>query len=95
MFLSGTNTGLRVSPVNPAIATFMTITFNNSTEGWKSIWIFLIFGFAGSFAAFIFFRFIYKTTADTIYEIEEDEREQEELAAMDKSILEEDTERIE
>ena len=30
MFMSGSNTNLQLSPVNPAVAAFMTITFNNS-----------------------------------------------------------------
>ena len=76
MLISGSNvTGLPLSPVNPAVAAFMTITYNNSVEGWKAIWIFLIFGFLGSLLAFIFFRFIYKVTAETMEDIEEEERE--------------------
>ena len=95
MLISGTNTNIMLSPVNPAVAAFMTITYNNSTEGWKAIWIFLIFGFVGSFFAFLFYRFIYKTTQETIAEIEEDEREADELAAqgagINKVMLEEDS----
>ena len=30
MFMSGSNTNLTLSPVNPAVAAFMTITYNNS-----------------------------------------------------------------
>ena len=93
MLISGSNVQyLPLSPVNPAVAVFMTVTYNNSTEGWKAIWIFLLFGFVGSFAAFLFYRFIYKTTAETIEDIEEEEREQEEMAAagddMKKVLLE-------
>lgn len=95
MFMSGTNTNLTLSPVNPAVAAFMTMFYNSSTEGWKGVWIFLLFGFLGSFCAFLFYRFIYKTTSETIAEMEEDEREADELASQDKGInkvmLEEDS----
>ena len=96
MKLSGANvTAIGLSPVNPAVATFVLLTFYpGQGDGWKSIWIFLIFGFLGSFCAFMFFRFIYKTTADTIADIDAEEREQEELEEQSKSLgkvmLEED-----
>lgn len=72
MKLSGANvTGFSLSPVNPAVAFGMLLTYHpGSPGGWSSIWIFVLFGFAGSFAAFLFFRFVYKTTRDVIEEEE-------------------------
>lgn len=78
MKLSGANVdGFRLSPVNPAIAFAMNTTFFlGQKEGWRSIWIFLIFGFAGSLLAFLFFRFIYKTTAELAEEEEQAEADE-------------------
>ena len=68
---------LHISPVNPAIALAMII-FNSSDIGWISFWIFTILGFAGSFLAYLFFRFVYIKTVITADEIEEEEAENEE-----------------
>ena len=77
MKLSGSNVEIfNLSPVNPAVAFGALLTFNpGQKEGWRSIWIFLIFGFIGSLAAFMFFRFVYKTTAETIDAMDDEERE--------------------
>ena len=89
MKMSGANVeSYALSPVNPAVALGMLLTFYpGQAEGWKSIWIFLIFGFIGSFLAFLFFRFVYKTTRD----LAEDEAQAELEEENDEDgILEED-----
>jgi len=79
MMLAGANVNyIRLSPVNPATAFAMQIFYSTISDSWAAIPIFLAGGFGGSFAAFLFFRFIYKTTAEAIKEIEEEEKEQEE-----------------
>ena len=66
-----------VSPVNPAIALAMVLC-NSSGRGWASSWIYCLLGFAGSFLAYIFFRFVYIKTVITADEIEAEEEEHEE-----------------
>jgi len=66
-----------VSPVNPAIALAMVLC-NSSSRGWASSWIYCLLGFAGSFLAYLFFRFVYIKTVITADEIEAEEEEHEE-----------------
>ena len=81
MKFSGANVQkFSLSPCNPAIAFAMLLGFYpGQKEGWASIWIFLCFGFLGSFCAFIFFRYIFKKTMETMDGIDELEREKDEL----------------
>lgn len=66
-----------ISPVNPAIALTL-ILFNSTKVGWRSFWIYTLFGFIGSLAAYIFFRFIYIRTVELADELDKDEAEMEE-----------------
>jgi glycerol uptake facilitator-like aquaporin len=82
MMLAGSNVlYIRMSPVNPAIALGMQVTYSiGEGSSWVGLPIFLAGGFGGSLAAFLFFRFIYKTTAEAIKDIENEEAEADELA---------------
>ena len=96
MMLAGTNVNyIRLSPVNPAIALSMQLTYSiGDGESWPGLPIFVAGGFAGSLAAFLFFRFVYKNTADAIHMIEAEEAEADDLAhqdgQFDKVVLNED-----
>ena len=85
MMLAGSNVALiRLSPVNPATALGMQLSYSiGEGASWGAIPIFLAGGFGGSLLAFLFFRFIYKTTAEAIKEIENEEAEADELAAQE------------
>jgi len=84
MLLAGVKlTFIRASPVNPAISFAIIVwnpTGNGNTSNWKSIYIFCLVSFLGSFLALIFFRLVYKKTTETMdEEEEEDERNEADL----------------
>ncbi len=86
MLLAGTKLKiLHASPVNPAIAfgVFLLHAFN--TSNMKTLLIFLTAPMGGSFLALIFFRYVYKTTTETLEQEEEDEHNENGL--MDKDGL--------
>lgn len=74
---------LNISPVNPAIALVQMI-FASSKDQWESSWIFLFIGFGGSLLALIFFRFVYKKTAEVMDDYGEEDDDKKEALMGDE-----------
>jgi len=77
MLLAGTKLKImHASPVNPAIAFGVFILHGFTVANMKTLLIFLLAPMGGSVIALFFFRFVYKTTTETMeHESEGDHNE--------------------
>jgi glycerol uptake facilitator-like aquaporin len=77
MLLAGKALTVKASPVNPAIALGVFIFNGFDAKNLKTLLIFCTAPVGGSFLALLFFRYIYKTTTETMEMEDEDDHNEE------------------